>query len=208
MTEIWRDIFKNVSENEAKQKSFRLPVIVPMVLYNGQANWLGPIEFKDTLDSAKLFEDNVLNFKYLLVNVQEYEEKELLELSNLIGSVFLLDKSNDLEEIIEHLKKLMLIIKNLEAEEFRLFTNWTEKILTRDVPSPKKETVSNFLKDTRPEEVEEMITNVERVIKKSLEDAENKGVVKVAKQMLLDGEPIEKIMKYTELSREEIEKLQ
>ncbi len=65
----------------------------------------------------------------------------------------------------------MLIIKNLEAEEFRLFTNWAEKILTRDVPSPKKETVSNFLKDTRPEEVEEMISNVERVIKKSLEDA-------------------------------------
>ena len=27
MTEIWRDIFKNVSEKEAKRKSFRLPVI-------------------------------------------------------------------------------------------------------------------------------------------------------------------------------------
>ncbi len=208
MTEIWRDIFKNVSENEAKRKSFRLPVIVPIVLYNGQANWSVPIEFKDTLDSAKLFEDNVLNFKYLLVNVQEYEEKELLELSNLIGSVFLLDKSNDLEEIIEHLKKLMVIIKDLEAEEFRLFTNWAGKILTRDVPSPKKETVSNFLKYTRPEEVEKMISNVERVIKKSLEDAGKQSLEKVAKQMLLKGEPIDKIIEYTGLSREEIEKLQ
>ncbi len=56
-----------------------------------------------------------------------------------------------------------------------------------------------------------MITNVERVLKKSWEDAENKGVekgvVKVARQMLLKGEPIEKIIEYTELSREDIESL-
>ena len=211
MTEIWRDIFKNVSENEAKKKSFRLPVIVPMVLYNGDANWSVPIEFKDTLGSADLFEDNVLNFKYILFDVQKYEEEELLQLSNLIGSVFLIDKSSELEDIIEQLKKLISIIKNLESEEFRLFTNWAEKILTRDAPLKEKDKVTNFFKDTRPEEVEEMITNVERVLKKSWEDAENKGVekgvVKGAKQMLIKGEPVEKIMKYTGLTKEEIEEL-
>ncbi len=211
MTEIWRDIFKNVSENEAKRKTFRLPVIVPMVLYNGDANWSVPIEFKDTLGSADLFEDNVLDFKYILFDVQRYEEKELLELSNLVGSVFLVDKSNELQDIIEQLKKLIAIIKNLETEEFRLFTNWAEKILTRDLPLKQKGKVTNFLKDTRPEEVEEMITNVERVLKKSWKEAETKGVEKgvekVARQMLIDGEPVEKIMKYTGLSEEELEKL-
>jgi len=189
------------------RKNFRLPVIVPMVLYNGDANWSVPIEFKDTLSNADLFEDNVLNFKYILFDVQKYEEEELLQLSNLIGSVFLVDKSSELEDIIEQLKKLISIIKNLEAEEFRLFTNWAEKILTRDVPLKEKGKVTNFFKDTRPEEVEEMITNVERVLKKSWEDAENKGVEKVAKQMLIKGEPVEKIMEYTGLSKEEIEEL-
>jgi len=211
MTEIWRDIFKNVSENEAKRKSFRLPVIVPMVLYNGDANWSVPIEFKDTLGSADLFEDNVLNFKYILFDVQKYEEEELLQLSNLIGSVFLVDKSSELEDIIEQLKKLISIIKNLEAEEFNLFTNWAQKILTRDVPSNQKDKVTNFLKDTRPEEVEEMITNVERILKKSWEEAENTGVkkrnIEIARQMLSKDEPIENIMEYTGLSEEELEKL-
>ena len=204
MTEIWRDIFKNVSEKEVKRKSFRLPVIVPMVLYNGDAKWSVPIEFKDTLGSADLFEDNVLNFKYILFDVQKYEEKELLELSNLVGSVFLVDKSSELEDIIEQLKKLISIIKNLEAEEFRLFTNWAEKILTRDVPLKQKETLTIFYKDTRPEEVEEMITNVERVLKKSWKEAENKGVEKGARQMLIKGVPTEEIMEYTGLSEEEL----
>jgi len=121
------------------------------------------------------------------------------------------DKSNELQDIIEQLKKLIAIIKNLETEEFRLFTNWAEKILTRDLPLKQKGKVTNFLKDTRPEEVEEMITNVERVLKKSWKEAETKGVEKgvekVARQMLIDGEPVEKIMKYTGLSEEELEKL-
>jgi len=52
-----------------------------------------------------------------------------------------------------------------------------------------------------------MITNVERVIKKSLEEAGKQSLEKVAKLMLIDGEPIEKIMKYTGLSKEEIEEL-
>jgi len=117
------------------------------------------------------------------------------------------DKSSELEDITEQLKKLISIIKNLEAEEFNLFTNWAQNILTRDVPSNQKDKVTNFLKDTRPEEVEEMITNVERVLKKSWKEAENKGVEKVAKQMLLKDEPIEKIIEYTGLSEEELEKL-
>ena len=68
-----------------------------------------------------------------------------------------------------------------------------------------------------------MISNVERVIKKSLKDAEKqgekqgiekgmkrgieRGIIKVAEQMLAAGEDIEKIMRYTGLSREEIEEI-
>ena len=40
-----------------------------------------------------------------------------------------------------------------------------------------------------------------------MEEGREEGIEKVAKQMLYDGEDMEKIMKYTGLSREEIEKL-
>src|SRR5699024_7091801 len=46
MVEIWREYLKNKDENAVKQKDFRLPVIVPMVLYNGKSNWTAPVEFK------------------------------------------------------------------------------------------------------------------------------------------------------------------
>ncbi len=129
-----------------------------------------------------------------------------------MGAVFLLDQAKDLEEVIERLKKLLVTIKKMEAEEYRLFTAWAENILTRGgVSSEKKDEITVILGKTRPEEVEEMISNVERVLKKSWQDAEKqgieKGMQKVAKQMLSEGENIEKITKYTGLSREVIEKL-
>ena len=215
MIEIWRDILKNVSENEAKRKSFRLPVIVPLVLYNGQSKWNVPVNFKETLESYEMFEDQVLNFKYILINVRSFQEEELINLSNLIGSVFFLDSSNNLAEIIERLKKLITITKKMTPEEFSLFARWTENILTRGLSVKQKKMITGFIEETRPEEVEEMITNVERILQESLKEAEDKGeergvekgVLKVAKQMLLKDEPIEKIMEYTGLSKEEIEKL-
>lgn len=126
MTEVWRDIFKNVSYKEAGRKSFRLPVIVPIVLYNGQAQWTVPLHFKETLNSPELFLDQVVDFQYILINVNSYQEEELLQLSNLLGAVFLVDQAKSIAEIIERLKKLSGVIKKMEPEEFRLFISWTE----------------------------------------------------------------------------------
>ena len=60
-----------------------------------------------------------------------------------------------------------------------------------------------------------MISNVERAVKKSLEDAQREGMEKgmekgiraVARQMLAEGYDIDSILRCTGLSKEEIEKL-
>jgi len=64
-----------------------------------------------------------------------------------------------------------------------------------------------------------MISNVEKVLKKTYKEAEKqgmekgieqgmeKGILSVARQMISEGEDIEKIMKYTGLSKQDIEQL-
>ena len=52
-----------------------------------------------------------------------------------------------------------------------------------------------------------MISNVERVLKKSHEDAKKESRKEVAKMMLEDNKDIEEIKKYTSLTKEEIEEL-
>ena len=46
-----------------------------------------------------------------------------------------------------------------------------------------------------------------RDLKNVVDTSRQEGIKTVAKEMKADGEPIEKIMKYTNLSREEIEEL-
>jgi len=47
MTEIWREVLKNTKKVEVKSKDFKLPAIVPIVLYNGEYKWT--VERKNTL---------------------------------------------------------------------------------------------------------------------------------------------------------------
>jgi len=83
--------------------------------------------------------------------------------------------------------------------------------LTRNIEPEEKKEVASILQETRPGEVEQMISNVERVLKKTYKDAENKGVelglAKVARQMLIEGIDLEIIKRCTGLSDEEIVKL-
>jgi predicted transposase YdaD len=62
MLEIWRDYLKGIDPNVAQRKEHKLPVIVPMVLYNGLYNWTACRSFKETLDGANLFGEYVPDF--------------------------------------------------------------------------------------------------------------------------------------------------
>ena len=211
MNEIWRSIFKDVPIKEAERKEFRLPAIIPIVLYNGKAPWTVPLSLKETLDSYQLFGEYLVDFRYFLINVHGYSEEELLELSNLISVVFMLDRVEELEEIVDCFYRAVSVIKKLTPEEFKLLKSWSKFILARDLPEEGREEIVHILDESQPEEVDKMISNVERVIKKSMEDAEKqgmeKGMEKVARQMLSEGEDIEKIIRYTGLNKEDIEKL-
>lgn len=112
MTGIWQEVMKNTPKEELERKDFRLPVIVPIVLYNGEGNWTASLSYKESLAGYQLFEDYVLDFKYFLLDIKRYTEEELLELANLIGSIFLADqKRRDLRELSNMLNRLL---KNLE----------------------------------------------------------------------------------------------
>ena len=129
----------------------------------------------------------------------------------MFSVVFMLERVEKLEEIVDCFYKMISVIKKLNPEEFKLLKSWSKFILARDLSKEGKEELVRILDESRTEEVEKMISNVERVIKKSIDDAMEKGmeqgIVKVARQMLADQEKLEKIIKYTGLSREEIEKL-
>ncbi|WP_373895273.1 Rpn family recombination-promoting nuclease/putative transposase [Virgibacillus natechei] len=212
MTEIWREIIKNYDKNVVTQKSFRLPVIVPIVLYNGKYNWNVPLNFKDMLNQAAMFEEQVLNFEYILIDVKRYDQEHLLQLSNLISTVFLLDQdAEDIGEFLERLNELIEVLKKLSPAEYSLFKIWFKKIIMNRFPKEHHREMEKLIDKTNVEQVGVMISGFEKNIIKVQEQGFEKGkkrnAVKIAKRMITKGVPLEEIADITELSIDELKEL-
>lgn len=59
MAEIWREYLKNFSKKEVKRKGFKIPAIIPIVLYNGEFLWTADRSFRKKIYKQELFENNI-----------------------------------------------------------------------------------------------------------------------------------------------------
>jgi hypothetical protein len=133
MVSIWSYYLKNNSE-ESKRKIFCLPAIIPLVVYNGADNWTACHSFKETLAKAEFFGEYVLDFKYILIDVNRYNETDLWEMANLIGGVFLLDQNVAPEVYHQRLINLGPILRKYGKPVMELFLNWFVTVVCRNFP--------------------------------------------------------------------------
>lgn len=231
MTEVWRDVLKNTDRKETKRKSFKLPAIIPIVLYNGKNSWTAKTSFREILSGNELFEDNILNFNYMLFDINRYSDEELYDISNLVSAVFLLDQEMDEKELIRRLKKLIYILKKTSPEQFNVFKQWLKKIVKPRLTEEMQKEVDDVLDKSNQEEVEVMVSNLgktlekmeknaieigmkrgieegfEKGIEKGIERGIEKGKLEVAINLLKMGFSVEQVATGTEISKEEVEKL-
>jgi len=67
--EIWCYLMKDQEKTKGKPKTFRLPPIVPIVLYNGKRRWTVSRQFRQLLANETMFGSELLNFEYVLIDV-------------------------------------------------------------------------------------------------------------------------------------------
>ncbi|GEP67257.1 Rpn family recombination-promoting nuclease/putative transposase [Clostridium beijerinckii] len=215
MSEIWREVLKNTKKIDVKSKEFKLPAIVPIVLYNGEYKWTVERKFKNVINKNELFGNNIIDFEYILIDINKYEKDELMKLKNIASAVFLLDQKVDVEEFISRIKEIAINFNNLTEEQKMMIRHWLRTTLNDDMKNKLGERIEDIL-IAKKEEVEIMTSNISRTIKETFEqtreearlegreEGREEGKIEVAIEMLKDGEPIEKIIKYSKLSENEI----
>jgi predicted transposase/invertase (TIGR01784 family) len=184
MGEIWRDVLKNTDPGTAARKDYRLPAIVPIVLYNGIDNWTACRQFKECLAGAEQFGKYVVDFEYFLIDVNRYSAKELLGLRNLIGGVFFLDQKKDKDELLCRLEELIETLEKLEPDLYRLFAVWLKNIAVLGFPEEYKEAIGKVIDESNPKEARKMVSNLSETLKKAYDDAVIAGKIEVAQNML------------------------
>ena len=165
------------------------------------------MNFKEMLGGYQNFERYLLNFRYILFDVNRYSEKELYQMANLVASVFLLDQTINYEELIRRLKKLAGVLKKLTPEEFRQIVTWLINVIKPKLPSYVQKELDDVLCENSPLEVDIMIMNLEITLDEMQKKARDDSLKEVARAALKEGLSIEVIIKITGLSEMEISNL-
>jgi predicted transposase/invertase (TIGR01784 family) len=213
MVEVWRDIYQNTPERERRRKGFRLPAIIPAVLYNGQQNWTAIRSFKEYQTGYENFPGHLLlGFSYILFDLVRYREQELRQAASVVSSVFYLEQTVDSLDLAGRLRGLASVLANMTPEQFRQVTIWLKNVSERKLPEPLRAEVDRALDETKPQDVTEMISNIERALdkmqKQSLMNgkAEGKaeGKADTARAALREGLDVDMICKITGLPKKTV----
>ena len=214
MVQIWKHELSNIKYEDAQKKSYKLPAIIPIVLYNGSQQWDAVIEFKDLINQADTFQDYLVNFRYILVDVDNYNKEELLEISNSISLILMMDQtivSKDKKVLIQRLHELMNTKDKLPAEKLEQLYEWLKEVLFGRFPVEEGIKIIQSMKEGRSMTyaIERLFDDIERKSREEGRLQERKTLsINIAKNMLENNEPIEKIIMYTKLSKDEIKELE
>ena len=206
MVAIWLDYFKNTDKNERRKKGFKLPAIIPLVLYNGEDSWTAERRFRNYVDRNSLFGRYTVDFEYILISVDELE-REFIESSNtLVDNVLLSDRIREKEEWIGSLKEISMRVNQMSVEDQNEWFTWYMNAFRLGDEEGIEHFISLFKRGD-----DKMCSSVERILTKEresgLKQGRVNGMVETLKELGYSDELIlKKIMEKFGMTKEEASK--
>ena len=147
MTAIWLDYFKNSDKNKRKQKGFKLPAVIPIVLYNGERNWTAAHRFKEIIDQSDLFGKYVIDFEYVFVSINNLAVSKIERSNTLIDNILLADKKRTREAwTSEETLKLIRRVRAMEQNDLNEWIIWFSNVI-RKLNEEERKTFIEELKE-------------------------------------------------------------
>ena len=184
-----------------KGKEYKLPLVVPIVLYTGKKKWDAKRyleESQETLEGVKIKAGN-----YNLVDINDYTKEELLQGKTLTSKMMLLEKSESTEETIEMLEK---IIPGIKEDDEELLKRIISILFGEKIGEEKTKELIEKINggDEKMLAVVDMIRNENQMY---INMGRKETRLEIAKNLLKLKMPISQISEVTKLSKDEIEKL-
>ncbi|MCL2054504.1 MAG: Rpn family recombination-promoting nuclease/putative transposase [Oscillospiraceae bacterium] len=227
MVELLNDIFKNTKEEIRERKGFKLPAVVPIILYNGEDNWTAVRSYKEYTDNHEFFGENIINFSYLLFDLNRTEDETIVAEQKLLDIIFALNKirpsseANVKEKYSETIKLLEKSAVNLNADEAVELRNWTKYVHFRgNVPvgfeDEFKQAISKGEVNTMTHSLEIMIDMLKKEykqegrqegIQKGIQKGKQEGIIEMAIEMIKQGATFDFVKSVSKLTDEELNHL-
>jgi len=203
---------------DSEEKFEKLPPVFPIVVYSGKEPWTAPINLEELIENNELLNEFALNFNYFKIAENEISIEKLLEIGNVVSTLFLGEVHYNRTLLIQELSKLL---KQENPLMVSMLFNYFEQLFRHK----KMEEVDwNTLDQIRSQEEINMFLENMQICdeiayqkgkkegqlegeRKGLLEGERAGKLKTAKVMFNKGLDVNFIAEVTGLSIEEIEQL-
>lgn len=207
-----------INKKEMKKANYKLPRIIAIVLYTGKQKWEN-LKLEDMQEPLKWYKEDYDEF--ILVDVNNFKKEKILEGNLIITKVMLLEREENLEDVIKDLEIIMnreKIKQDIQYKELlKVFIEYT--FINEKYKAIRKyiETMINKIFDEEGDD--EPMSHVTQLFDEAFDQAEERGKIigekrgetkkqkEIAKAMKADKVSYEIISKFTGLKLEEIEAL-
>jgi len=208
IVEILRHYYNQSDVKARKRRNFKFPAIFPIVFFNGSQKWTVPLNLKEMFAGHKRFGDYLINFDYALVDVKWYNDESVKNFrSKLLKVMMMFEKSKGFINILETVKKYKDEVVSLNDEEKRVLSVALD-IFGKIYGQSQNYNLNEIIETENAERVNSMlvdvIANAKNYEKNLIRKGKKESQIEMAKEMLIDGEPMSKIIKYTKLTEKEI----
>ena len=209
--EILRNHYNNADVNERDNKDFKFPVVFPIVFFSGKQEWTVPYSLKEMFANSEIFGKYVLNLSYMLVDAKGFSDETLKTFSSkLLGLALMLEKAKDGIEFYSKIKNNLTTVADFNTEERRIL-NICIKLIDIAYGYNKGNEIQQMIENNQIQEVDKMLSDVIDNVKLEremlVEQGREQERFELAREMSLDQYPIQTVIKFSKLTKEQIEEI-
>ena len=203
-----------VEIKKLKLKEYKIPIVIPIVLYTGTRKWNVKKYIKEAQESYKQYNGEELG-RYKLVDVNNFTEEELLKEKTFLSKAMLIESKKDTGEMVECFEKIINILnkdKVYTKEQKHLLAIMLNLIFRNKINNDN--ITDNLIRKINSEEEKEMLAILdtiaeenERILQQGIKEGIRKNKLNNAQKMKKANLDIKLIMEITGLSKKEIENL-
>lgn len=201
------EIIESVLENNKyKNKNFKYPLVIPIVLYTGRNLWNAKLNLRKIQVRWNEYQSKELS-KYNIIDVNKLNENDLLEEKTVVSKMMLIEKSNTEKELEVNLNKIIERKEIFNQNQKEFFISIIQLVLQKKLGKGKTSVFVNKLRkgDENMLAVLDMLDRENARIRK---EGKIQSKIEIAQNMLKEKFSINTISKITGLKKEEIEKIQ
>lgn len=198
-------IIKSVLDKNIRKNS-KLPKVIPIVVYTGKRKWNAKKYIEECQEKLEDAEPLKMG-QYYVIDINDYNEKEMIETEQFLYKAFLIEKSKNSEELFENLKKIIAketAEKNKELLKRMIYFIYQERL--------GKEKTEELLEKIGEGGREDMVIEMLRKEKKDLiSQGISQGITQATEKIIMQMIKLKMnddiIKKVTQISTKELEEI-